>query len=268
MTKTKVIVCGGCGRMASKVAQLLFQDNKMELLGIIESPTHPDIGKDWGTTMGLGNTGIIIGNDLEETIQEADQIVEFTNPEVSLQHLKIVSKYNKTMIMGTTGFSIKEIDEMKKLAQNIPFLFSPNMSMGVNLLFKLAADAAVSLGDGYDIEIIESHHRFKKDAPSGTAKKLAQEIARVRNVDLNEVGIYGRQGIIGERKRGEIGIHSIRGGDITGEHTVIFTALGERIELTHKAHSRDTFAHGTIQAIKFMQGKSVGFYEMKDVLKI
>ena len=264
----KVIVCGGCGRMASKVAQLLFQDKQIELLGIIESPAHPDIGKDWGTIMGFGNAGIIISSNLEEIIQEADQIVEFTNPKVSLQHLKTVSKDNKTMIVGTTGFLVKEIDEMKELAQSIPFLFSPNMSLGINLLFKLAADAAVSLGDGYDIEIIESHHRFKKDAPSGTAKKIAQEIARVKNIHLEDVAIYGREGMTGERKSGEIAIHSIRGGDIAGEHTVIFTALGERLELIHKAHSRDTFAHGTIQAIKYMQDKPVGFYEMKDVLKI
>ena len=264
----KVIVCGGCGRMASKVAQLIYQDNELKLMGIVESPTHPDIGKDWGATAGQGKTGIMVVDDLEAMIQDADQIVEFTNPKVSLQHLEIVAKYKKTMTIGTTGFSGEEIEKMKSLSQNIPFLFSPNMSLGVNLLFKLAAETAVSLGDSYDIEIIESHHRFKKDAPSGTAKKLAQEIAKAKNINLDEVGIYGRQGLIGERKREEIGIHSIRGGDITGEHIVMFTALGERIELTHKAHSRDTFAHGTIQSIKFMEGKPAGFYEMKDVLKI
>lgn len=264
----KVVVCGGCGRMASKVAQLIYQDNELKLTGIVESPTHPDIGKDWGATVGQGKTGIMVVDDLEAIIQDADQIVEFTNPKVSLQHLEIVAKYKKTMIIGTTGFSAEEIAKMKSLSQNIPFLFSPNMSLGVNLLFKLAAETAVSLGDSYDIEIIESHHRFKKDAPSGTAKKLAQEIAKAKNINLDEVGIYGRQGLIGERKREEIGIHSIRGGDIIGEHIVMFTALGERIELTHKAHSRDTFAHGTIQAIKFMEGKPASFYEMKDVLKI
>jgi len=264
----KVIVCGGCGRMASKVAQLIYQDNELKLTGIVESPAHPDIGKDCGTTVGQGKTGIMVVDDLEAIIQDADQIIEFTNPKVSLQHLEIVAKYKKTMIIGTTGFSGEEVVKMKSLSQNIPFLFSPNMSLGVNLLFKLAAETAVSLGDSYDIEIIESHHRFKKDAPSGTAKKLAQEIAKAKNLNLDEVGIYGRQGLIGERKREEIGIHSIRGGDITGEHIVMFTALGERIELTHKAHSRDTFAYGTIQAIKFMEGKSPGFYEMKDVLKI
>jgi len=263
-----VIVCGGCGKMGSKVAQLIYQNKDMGLIGIIESPSHPDIGKVWGRSLGIGETGILIKDDLEEIIQNADQIVEFTNPQVSLEHLEIVSKYKKAMIMGTTGFSSKEIEIINKLAQGTPFLLSPNMSLGVNLLFKLAAETAAALGDDYDIEIVEAHHRFKKDAPSGTAKKLAQEIAKAKVINLDEVAIYGREGIIGERGKGEIGIHSIRSGDITGEHTVMFTALGERLELTHKAHSRDTFAHGTIQAIKFMKGKPSGFYEMKDVLNI
>jgi 4-hydroxy-tetrahydrodipicolinate reductase len=264
----KVVVCGGCGKMGSKVAQLIYQNKDMGLIGIIESPSHPEIGKDWGMSVGLGKTGVIITDNLEEIIQKADQIVEFTNPKVSLQHLEIVSKYKKAMIMGTTGFLPEETDKIKNLAHDIPFLLSPNMSLGVNLLFKLAAETAAALGDDYDIEIVEAHHRFKKDAPSGTAKKLAQEIAKAKGVNLDEVAIYGREGIIGERKKGEIGIHSIRSGDITGEHTVMFTTLGERLELTHKAHSRDTFAYGTIQAIKFMDGKPAGFYEMKDVLKI
>ncbi|MBA7498042.1 4-hydroxy-tetrahydrodipicolinate reductase [subsurface metagenome] len=264
----KVIVCGGCGKMGSKVAQLIYQNKDMGLTGIIESPSRPSIGKDWGMSLGLGKTGIIIKDNLEEIIQNADQVVEFTNPQVSLEHLEIASKYKKAMIMGTTGFSSEEIETINKLAQGIPFLLSPNMSLGVNLLFKLAAETAAALGNDYDIEIVEAHHRFKKDAPSGTAKKLAQEIAKAKEVNLDEVATYGREGIIGEREKGEIGIHSIRGGDITGEHTVMFTALGERLELTHKAHSRDTFAYGTIQAIKFMEGKPAGFYEMKDVLNI
>ena len=263
-----VIVCGGCGKMGSTVARLIHQNEDMKLVGIIESPSHPQKGKDWGIVVGLGESGTIVKDNLEEIIQNADQIVEFTNPQVSLKHLEIVSKYKKAMIMGTTGFSSEEIEKINKLAQGIPFLLSPNMSLGVNLLFKLAAETAAALNDDYDIEIVEAHHRFKKDAPSGTAKKLAQEIAKAKGVNLDEVAIYGREGIIGERKRGEIGIHSIRGGDITGEHTVMFTALGERLELTHKAHSRDTFAYGTIQAIKFMEAKPADFYDIKDVLKI
>jgi len=264
----KVVICGGCGKMGSTVARLVHQNEEMKLVGIIESPSHPQKGKDWGIVAGLGETGIIVKDNLEEIIQNTDQVVEFTNPQVSLKHLEIVSKHKKAMIMGTTGFSSEEIEKINNLSQGIPFLLSPNMSLGVNLLFKLAAETAAALNDDYDIEIMEAHHRFKKDAPSGTAKKLAQEIAKAKGVSLDEVAIYGREGIIGERKRGEIGIHSIRSGDITGEHTVMFTALGERLELTHKAHSRDTFAYGTIQAIKFMKGKPAGFYEMKDVLKI
>jgi len=263
-----VIVCGGCGKMGSTLARLVHQNEDMKLVGIIESPSHPKKGKDWGIAVGLGETGIIIKDNLEEIIRNTDQVIEFTNPQVSIQHLEIVSKYKKAIIVGTTGFSPEEIGKIKNLARDIPFLLSPNMSLGVNLLFKLATEVATALGDDYDIEIMEAHHRFKKDAPSGTAKKLAQEIARAKNINLNEVVIYGREGMIGERKRGEIGIHSIRSGDITGEHTVMFTALGERLELTHKAHSRDTFAYGTIQAIKFLEGKAAGFYEMKDVLNI
>ena len=264
----KVIVCGGCGKMGSKVAQLIYKNENMKLTGIIESFSHPNQGKDWGTTVGIGETKIIISNNLGKIIQEADQVIEFTNPEASLQHLEIATKYKKTMIMGTTGFTAEEINKLNQLAKGIPFLLSPNMSLGVNLLFKLAAETAATLGDEYDIEIIEAHHRFKKDSPSGTAKKLAQEITRIKDLNINDVAIYGRKGITGEKSKTEIGIHSIRGGDITGEHTVMFTAIGERLELTHKAHSRDTFAYGTIQAIKFMQGKPAGFYEMKDVLRI
>ena len=263
-----VIVCGGCGKMGSAVARLVYQNEDIKLVGIIESPSHPEKGKDWGMSLGLGETGIIIRDNLEEIIPVTDQIVEFTSPQVSIQHLKIVSKYKKAMIMGTTGFSSEEIKKINKLTQGITFLLSPNMSLGVNLLFKLAAETAATLGDDYDIEIVEAHHRFKKDAPSGTAKKLAQEISKAKGVNLDKIAIYGREGIIGERKKGEIGIHSIRSGDIAGEHTVMFTALGERLELTHKAHSRDTFAYGTLQAIKFMEDKPAGFYEMKDVLKI
>src|SRR5665648_1105912 len=174
----KVIVCGGCGKMGSKVAQLIYQNKDMELTGIIESSFHPGKGKDWGMSFGLGETGIFIKDDLEEFIQNADQIVEFTNPQFSLEHLEIVSKYKKAMIMGTTGFLPEETEKIKNLACDIPFLLSPNMSLGVNLLFKLAVEAASILKDDYDIEIVEAHHRFKKDAPSGTAKKLAQEIAK------------------------------------------------------------------------------------------
>ena len=197
-----VIVCGGCGKMGSTVARLVHQNEDMKLVGIIESPSHPQKGKDWGIVAGLGETGIIIKDNLEEIIQNTDQVVEFTNPQVSLKHLEIVSKYKKAMIMGTTGFLPEETEKIKNLASDIPFLLSPNMSLGVNLLFKLAAEIAAALGDDYDIEIVEAHHRFKKDAPSGTAKKLAQEIAKAKGVDLDKIAIYGREGIIGERKNG------------------------------------------------------------------
>ncbi len=158
----KVVICGGCGKMGSTVARLVHQNEDMKLIGIIESPSHPRKGKDWGIVSGLGETGMIIKDNLEEIIQNTDQVAEFTNPKVSLKHLEIVSKYKKAMIMGTTGFSSEEIEKINKLAQGIPFLLSPNMSLGVNLLFKLAAETAATLGDDYDIEIVEAHHRFKR----------------------------------------------------------------------------------------------------------
>lgn len=168
----KVVVCGGCGKMGSKVAQLIHQNKDVELVGIIESPSHPDKGKDWGTVVGLGKTNIIIKDNLEEIIQSTDQVVEFTNPKVSLQHLGIVSKYKKAMIVGTTGFLPEETEKIKNLASDIPFLLSPNMSLGVNLLFKLAAEVAAILNDDYDIEIIEAHHRFKKRCSQWNSKKV------------------------------------------------------------------------------------------------
>jgi 4-hydroxy-tetrahydrodipicolinate reductase len=264
----KVIVCGGCGKMGSEVAKLIYQNKEMKLIGIIESPHHPDIGKDWGIVVGVGKTGIIIEDNLKKIIQECTQVVEFTNVKASLQHLETVSQHKKTMIMGTTGFTSEEMKKITELALNIPFFLSPMMPLGLMLLFNLVNKAANVLDSNYDIEIIEANHRFKKDSPGRAAKKLAREIAIVRNVNSDDVTIYGRKGLVGERKRDEICIHSVRGGNIIGEHTVIFATLGERLELTHKAHGWDTNARDTIQAIKFMENKPVGFYEMKDVWKL
>ncbi len=264
----KVIVCGGCGKMGSKVAQLIYQNKEMELIGVIESPHYPGIGQDWGKAVGIGKTGIMIEDNLEKMIRDCTQIVEFTNPKVSLKHLETVSKHKKKMIMGTTGFSLKEMKKITELAQNIPFFLSPMMPLGLMLLFNLVNKAATVLDDNYDIEIIEANHRFKKDSPGSASINLAKEIAKAKKINPDGVIIYGREGMVGERKKGEICIHSVRGGDIIGEHTVVFATLGQRLELTHKAHGWDTNANDAIQVIKFMENKSVGFYEMKDIWKI
>src|SRR5262249_14438283 len=172
----------------------------------------------------------------------------------------------RAMVIGTTGFSTSELDEVRTLARQVPCVCSPNMSVGVNLIYKVIAEMAKTLGDEYDIEVIEAHHRLKKDAPSGTALKIAEILARAVNRDLNHVGVYARKGMIGERKKGEIGIQTIRAGDIVGDHTILFGGVGERIEVTHRASSRDTFARGALRAARWVVKQPPGLYDMMDVL--
>lgn len=199
-------------------------------------------------------------------LESADLVIDFTNAAASLEHLRQASAAGKSMVIGSTGFTRDQLDEAAELASRIPCMISPNVSIGVNILFKIVADAARLLGDNFDVEIIEAHHRFKKDAPSGTAVKLAQLIAESLNRDLGKVGVYARHGLIGERTDSEIGIQTIRGGDIVGEHTVIFAGLGERIELVHRAQSRDILARGAIHAAKWLTKQAPGLYDMSDVL--
>jgi 4-hydroxy-tetrahydrodipicolinate reductase len=172
------------------------------------------------------------------------------------------------MVIGTTGFSSDELHELRSLARQVPCVFSPNMSVGVNLLYKVIGEMAKTLGDDYDIEVIEAHHRLKKDAPSGTALKIAEVLARAVNRDLNQVGVYARKGLVGERKKQEIGIQTIRAGDIVGDHTVLFGGMGERIEITHRASSRDTFARGALRAARWVVKQPPGLYDMMDVLNL
>jgi 4-hydroxy-tetrahydrodipicolinate reductase len=254
----KVIVCGACGRMGGKIIDILSQDNEVELVGAIEAKGH----KALGTQV---TPKVKVSENLEKVIDKAEVIIDFTNPKVSLENLEVASRFKKAMVIGTTGHT----EEQKKLvlekAKTIPLLMAPNMSLGVNLLFKLAEDV-VKVLKGYDIEIIEAHHNRKKDAPSGTAQKLAENIAQVLKLNLKEVGIYGRKGMVGPRKTQEIGIHAVRAGDIVGEHTVIFAGMGERLELTHRAHSRDCFARGAVEGAKWISRQPAGFYDMQDLL--
>ena len=263
----KIIVIGGCGRMGASVSREIFKNEEFELYGIIESPDSKYIGNDWGIIQVIGKTDIIIKSNLDDIIQNADQVMEFTNPETTIKHLKTVVEYKKMMIIGTTGFTKEEINMIKDLAKNIPLLLAPNLSPLASLFIKLAQEAATALESDYEIEIVEAHQRTKKDAPSGTAKKVALEIAKARNLDFEKVAKYGRKGITGDRSKDEIGIHSIRGGKIVGECTVYFIKE-ERLELTYRAHSVDSFAQGAIPALKILSNKKNGFYEMKDVIKI
>ncbi|MCX7723618.1 MAG: 4-hydroxy-tetrahydrodipicolinate reductase [Thermodesulfovibrio sp.] len=264
----KTTVCGAAGRMGSRIIALSKEYPELKIIGAIEAKNNPKVGTDAGLVAGIGQLDVKIDDNLENVISGTDVVVNFTYPEATLEHLEIVKKFKKAMVIGTTGFNSEQLSIIQKASEEIPIVLSPNMSIGVNLLFKILKDVAKVLGDDYDIEIVEAHHRMKKDAPSGTALKMAKVIAEALNRNLDEVAVYARKGIIGERTKKEIGIQTIRAGDIVGEHTVIFGGLGERIEITHKASSRDTFARGALKAVIWLYGKPAGLYDMGDVLGI
>ena len=264
----KIGVAGAAGKMGSRISALSKEYEGIELAGAFERKGHTDIGKDIGLITGIGELGIQLSAGIEEIIDKVDLIIDFTSIESTKENLKIASGKGKAMVIGTTGFSKEDLKEIETLTKTVPCVLASNMSLGVNLLLKVLQDIARVLGDDYDIEIVESHHRLKKDAPSGTALKMAQVIADAVNRNLEEVAVYSRKGIIGQRTKKEIGIQTIRAGDIVGEHTVIFGGLGERIEITHKASSRDTFARGALKAASWLAGKPCGLYDMQDVLKL
>jgi 4-hydroxy-tetrahydrodipicolinate reductase len=262
----KIAVAGATGRMGSRITAISKEYGGLHLAGAFERKGHNDIGKDIGPIVGIGDTGVKLVDSLESIIGDIDLIISFTTVEASLEHLRLASSKGKAVVIGTTGFSKDNLKEVSELTKKIPCVMASNMSMGVNLLLKVLQDLARVLGDGYDVEIIEAHHRMKKDAPSGTALKMAQVISEALDRNLDEVAVYARKGIIGARTAKEIGIQTIRAGDIVGEHTVMFGGLGERIEVTHKVSSRDTFARGALRAALWVYGKPAGLYDMQDVL--
>jgi|SRR5208283_294003 len=264
----RIIVAGATGRMGSRIAALSKEYPEVQLCGALERKESKDIGRDVGLLLGTGETKVLISDALENIIGDGDVVIDFTIPFATMQNAKIAAENGKAMVIGTTGFSKDEIEGLRQWSGKIPIVLAPNMSVGVNLLFKVLKDVARVLGDDYDIEIIEAHHRMKKDAPSGTALKMAQVIADAVQRNLDEVGVYSRKGIIGERTKQEIGIQTVRAGDIVGEHTVLFGGLGERIEITHKASSRDTFARGALKAAIWVADRRPGLYDMQDVLGI
>ena len=209
---------------------------------------------------------VIVTDNLEAVIADVDVVIDFTGVVSTLHHASIIGAEKKSVVIGTTGLSSAEIDELTGKLTGTRCVFAPNMSIGVNLMFKAVDMVAQVLGSDFDIEVIESHHRLKKDAPSGTAVRLAEVLADAVKRDLDQVGVYGRQGMVGERSREEIGIHAVRGGDIVGEHTVLFAGQGERFEITHRAHSRDTFARGAVKAALWVVNQQPGMYSMQDVL--
>ncbi len=262
----KVIIAGAAGRMGQKIGYWVTQHPELEYAGAFEAAGSPVIGKDIGEIAGLGANGVIVGEGLESVIDKGDVIIDFTFHAATMGFAKIAAKHGKAMVIGTTGLSTENLAELKELSKDFPCVQAPNMSVCVNVLFKLVKKAAEILGDDYDIEVIEAHHKMKKDAPSGTALKLGEMAAEGVGRKLSEVGVFERNGIIGERKPGEIGIQSIRAADIVGEHTVYFAAAGERIELSHRAHSRDHFARGAVKAAAWVASRPNGMYSMFDVL--
>jgi 4-hydroxy-tetrahydrodipicolinate reductase len=264
----KVAVTGVAGRMGGRIISLLRQEQEIQIVGATEREGHPALGKDAGLVAGIGEINIRVYGKIEEAASLADAIVDFTTPAGTLMNAEYASRTGKAMVIGTTGFSEDEQKRIKKLAENFPCVMSPNMSIGVNVMFEIARRLAGLLGDEFDVEIVETHHRHKVDSPSGTALRLGEVVAEALGRDFKKVARFERYGQIGERKKEEIGIQAIRGGDVVGEHTLIFFGFGERIELTHKAESRDNFARGAIRALKWVVGKPSGIYTMKDVLGI
>ena len=263
---TKVIVCGAAGRMGQRISYMVSQNPDLQMVGGFEQADNPDVGRDVGEVAGFGNIGVAIAPDLPSIINDGDVLIDFTFHAATMEFAKVAAENNKAMVIGTTGLSPENLAELKKLSEKIAIVQAPNMAVGVNVLFKITQKVASILGDDYDIEIVEAHHRMKKDAPSGTALKLGEMAALGVGRDLQKVGVFERNGIIGERTDQEIGIQTIRGGDIVGEHTVYFAGPGERIELIHRAHNRDNFARGAAVAASWIASKKNGMFSMFDVL--
>jgi 4-hydroxy-tetrahydrodipicolinate reductase len=262
----EVVVAGAAGRMGSRLVALLKDDPELRLVAALEAPGHAAVGRDAGESAGVGRLSVPITDDVEAAIGKGRMLIEFSVPEASLAHLRVVARQGGRAVIGTTGFTAPQREELARLSKDTPLLVSPNMSVAVNVAFRVLADMARMLGDDYDVEIVETHHRFKKDAPSGTALRMAEVVAQALGRDLAKSAVYDRHDQLAERTRKEIGMAALRSGDVVGEHTVSFGSLGERLELTHRAHSRDNFARGALRAARFIATAKPGLYSMQDVL--
>ena len=267
MSKIKIAIAGSSGRMGKILLESVAQADDLELHAALEHGGSAMLGRDAGELSGA-SCGVKISADVEAALQGADVLIDFTRPEGTLHHLEICRKLGVNMVIGTTGFNAQQKAQLGGAAQDIGVVFAPNMSVGVNLVFKLLETASRVLSEGYDIEIIEAHHRHKVDAPSGTALGLGEVVARTLGRDLAACAVYGREGVTGERDPSTIGFATVRGGDIVGDHTVLYAGIGERIEITHKASSRATFALGALRAARYLAAHPAGMYDMQDVLEL
>lgn len=261
----KVAIAGASGRMGRMLIEAALQTEGVTLAAALDQAGSSFIGRDAGELVG-GACGVLIGSDVEAALQQADCLIDFTRPAGTLVHLQVARRLKRAVVIGTTGFSPDEKALIGEAAREIPVTFAPNMSVGVNAVFKLLDVAAKILSSGYDVEVFEAHHRFKVDAPSGTALRMGEVVAQALGRDLQETAVYGREGVTGERKPETIGFATVRGGDIVGDHTVMFCGLGERVEISHKAGSRMPYATGALRAALFLQDKRSGLYDMQDVL--
>lgn len=262
----RVCVCGAAGRMGRTLIQACQEGEGVSLEAATERAGSTVLGVDAGDLAGLSHLGIPLAEGLAPVLDRFDVVIDFTRPEATLEHIALCRARGKRMVIGTTGFTPEQKAEIERAAQDIAIMMAPNMSVGVNLCLKLLEIAAQVMGDYTDIEVIEAHHRHKVDAPSGTALRMGEVVARALGRDLKDCAIYAREGITGARDRNSIGFATIRAGDIVGEHTVMFADEGERVEITHKASSRLTFAHGAVRAARWLMSKERGLYDMQDVL--
>ena len=260
-----VVVAGSSGRMGRTLIEAVLGAQDLRLHAALEQPGHTAVGRDAGELVGA-HCGVRVSDDPASAIRGAQVLIDFTRPEGTLEHLRGCQAHAVKMVIGTTGFSTEQRAEFVAAARSIAICMAPNMSVGTNLVFKLIATAAQVLNQGYDVEIIEAHHRHKVDAPSGTALRMGEIVAQALGRDLKQCAVYGREGVTGERDAATIGFSAVRGGDIVGDHTVLFAGTGERVEVSVKAGSRATYAQGALRAARWLQSKPSGIFDMQDVL--
>ena len=264
----RIAVIGAAGRMGKTLIEAISQTDGAELTAAIERPESSLVGSDAGELAGVGRNGVKVQDSLSKVLDDFDVLIDFTHPSTTLVNLELCRGAGKAMVIGTTGFTDQQKEMLSTAATEIPIVFAPNFSVGVNLCLKLLDMAARVMGDEADIEIIEAHHRHKVDAPSGTALRMGEVVANAVGRDLNEVAVYGREGQTGARDRQTIGFATVRAGDVVGDHTVLFATEGERVEITHKASSRMTFAKGAVRSALWLDGRGAGLYDMQDVLSL
>jgi len=265
MSATRIGIVGAGGRMGRMLVEATLKGEGVELGAAFDVPGSPAIGKNAGELVGMAS-GVIVTDDVAAGLKHIDVLIDFTRPQGTLVHLELCRKAGVGMVIGTTGFEADGKAAIAEAAKDIPVVFAPNMAVGVNVVFKLLDMAARIMNEGYDIEVVEAHHRMKIDAPSGTALRMGEVVAAALGRDLEECAVYGREGVTGERDPSTIGFATVRGGDIVGDHTVMFCGIGERVEITHKASSRMPYALGSLRAARFMAGRKSGLFDMQDVL--